>query len=398
MRHGAFGLYSQGIFGTKVSVPQIFNVISYGAVGNGSTDNYAAIQKCVLAAAAVNGCVYFPAGRYKSNRPITLVNSKAKISIRGDGPNVSVCVATAGVTFFAFSFQQLGITQPYGTNFEDLGFRPIGVAGTAISLDYGSPTATSDHFQPSTIIRNVVIASEEASSWSRGIYVRSAWNVCMTDVFISGSPQAGTWEALSGNAIEFERLCANSHFVNVHCNFWANGFFYSSGGGPNTEGLFFSNCSMVAVKKGVYILGDASQPTPRMSTFTWSGGLIECRVGGVVTNGGAAFHLVNVWTGLITGCQLITEALPPDPTYGFFLDNCAGIVVTGCDINAWIYGLVSVNNSKAINSHGNTYTNVATQNLFGTATVGSRSYGHVYFNNAPNDVDQNGGNKLGFIN
>jgi hypothetical protein len=375
---------------------RIFNARDAGAFGDGGKDDWAALQSALTDAAAVDGVLLLPAGRYLISKPLALTGCRSCIALRGDGANVSVIVAQGGIDALCLDFEQDGARQPWGINLQDVGFEAVGRAGTAIRISYGNPVSTSDHYRPSTTIRAVSVVSGPAGSWSGGIDIEAAWNVTMDDVYVSGDSCGGNWNAMSGNGIQFRRMCINAHLTNVRCNFWAVGFFYDAAGGGNTEGLFFSNCSMVAVQRGNWIIGNPSGSAPRMSTFVWTGGMIECRVSGV-EGGSAAFHLVNVWSALITGAQLIADVLPTThTTYGLFLDNCAGIVVTGCDVNAWNIGLFTTGQCTAINSHGNTYTNCARQNVFNPGTVQSRSFGHVCFNDKPNDQDPGGANRLGF--
>lgn len=374
-----------------------FNIRTYGAVGDGIHDDTTALQSALEAAVAAHGCLYIPGGRFKTTRPLALAGLQSQVAIRGDGPNISVVVAHEGTDALKLSFEQSGALQPWGLNLTDVGFEAVGRAGTALLISYGNPAVTNDHYRPSTVLRNVIVSSDQLGSWSNGINITAAWNITLSDVFVSGDSAGGDWNALTGNGIQLNRFCVNAHFSNVRCNFWATGFYYNAESGGNTEGLFFSNCSIIGTQRGVWITGNASAPVRRVSTMTWSGGLIECRVAGV-EGGSAAFHLVNVWTALITGVQIIAETLPAThTTYGIFADNCAGLVVTGCDLNAWHYGLFTVGVCRAINSHGNTYTNCETQNCFNLGTVDSRSFGHVLFNNAPNDQDHAGVNKLGFV-
>jgi hypothetical protein len=71
----------------------VFNVKDYGAVGNGSTDDRAAIQSAIDAAAAVSGAVYLPRGTYRLS-----VNSTTRLALKltagirgifGEGPNAT---------------------------------------------------------------------------------------------------------------------------------------------------------------------------------------------------------------------------------------------------------------------------------------------------------------------
>jgi hypothetical protein len=375
---------------------RLFNICDYGAMGDGAQDDTLAIQTALAAATEANACLYIPAGQFKITQPLVLAGLQTQVTIRGDGSNISVLLAH-GTDGLRLGFEQLGAMQPWGLNLMDVGFRAIGRAGTAITVSYGNPQVTNDHYRPSTVLRNIVVASDDLGSWSNGINITSAWNITISDVHVSGDSAGGNWNAMSGNGIQLNRMCVNAHLINVRCNFWATGFYYHANGGGNTEGLFFSNCSLIAVQRGVWITGNAAIPAPRVSTMTWTGGLIECRVGGV-QGGSAAFHLVNVWTALITGVQMIAEILPSThTTYAVFADNCAGLVLTGCDFNAWHHGLFTVGVCRAISSHGNTYTNCAIQNCFNQGTVTSRSYGHVLFNNLANDQDHAGVNKLGFV-
>lgn len=72
----------------RVSSPAVFNVKSYGATGNGATDDSAAIQNAINAAdAAGGGVVYFPAGIYLCNGAFDgSTNSVLKIPLHTGTP------------------------------------------------------------------------------------------------------------------------------------------------------------------------------------------------------------------------------------------------------------------------------------------------------------------------
>lgn len=128
-------------------------VYAGGATGDGTTNDYAAIKAALDAAQASNGCLYFPAGVYKINTALSFTApnnpSSKKISLKGDGPNVSVIKSGPGIDAINFAFAQSGVTQPWGVVIMDLGFQTSGAAGTAIKVSYGSPSITNDHFEPS---------------------------------------------------------------------------------------------------------------------------------------------------------------------------------------------------------------------------------------------------------
>src|SRR4051812_20727755 len=63
----------------------IIDVKEHGASGDGTTDDTTAIQ--AAAAAATNGVLYFPAGRYRVTSTISV---STRTTVRGDGMAVSI--------------------------------------------------------------------------------------------------------------------------------------------------------------------------------------------------------------------------------------------------------------------------------------------------------------------
>lgn len=59
---------------TKWVGPDWMNVKDYGAVGDGTTDDTAAIQAADTAAVAARGCVFFPAGTFKTTSSFTIAS------------------------------------------------------------------------------------------------------------------------------------------------------------------------------------------------------------------------------------------------------------------------------------------------------------------------------------
>lgn len=82
---------------------EIFNVKSYGAIGDGATDDTTAIQAAIDAVSAAGGTVWFPEGTYVITSTLTIGISKTRLA----GPGV-ISVTTANTTAITFD---AGITQ-----------------------------------------------------------------------------------------------------------------------------------------------------------------------------------------------------------------------------------------------------------------------------------------------
>ena len=85
-----------------------FNVSDYGAVGNGTTDDYAAIMAAVNAAyAAGGGTVRLKAKPYAISQPINLAG-KSGITIKGENRKTSLLIPSAYLSNFSFSYMITG--------------------------------------------------------------------------------------------------------------------------------------------------------------------------------------------------------------------------------------------------------------------------------------------------
>jgi hypothetical protein len=97
---------------------QLVNVLDYGAVGNGTTDDTAAIQAAIdeMEGSGNGGVVYIPQGRYKLTSNLTLTwphctteDSANAVVIRGDGSGLTILldyrtsVANGGCVSYDFS-------------------------------------------------------------------------------------------------------------------------------------------------------------------------------------------------------------------------------------------------------------------------------------------------------
>lgn len=89
----------QAIANIRAHIYGVFNVRSYGALGNGSNDDTAAIQAAINAAQVNGGTVYLPAGRYRITgklfvdvRGITGApnSNRRRLNFRGDGKGNTV--------------------------------------------------------------------------------------------------------------------------------------------------------------------------------------------------------------------------------------------------------------------------------------------------------------------
>lgn len=122
------------------------NVVAYGAVGDGATDDTAAIQAAIDDLPSGGGTVYFPSGTYFRNGTLT-VRPRLGMVGAGDGSSVLYCSNTSASGLVGVDIDRLTI--------ENLKlFGPGSGTGTGISLTRSANAATTY-----CVFRNVYVAS-----------------------------------------------------------------------------------------------------------------------------------------------------------------------------------------------------------------------------------------------
>jgi len=138
---GTPGVYNKTGAGNTawLKVPQgvFFNVLDYGATGDGVTDDRAAIQLAINDAAVIGGCVFFPPGTYavgRNGNPYSFdINGLSNICFMGVGYGGAVIKQTGDAAAGAWAiFRVRGGAQRIV--FDRLGFDQAGVTNPSTSV------------------------------------------------------------------------------------------------------------------------------------------------------------------------------------------------------------------------------------------------------------------------
>ncbi len=104
-------LVSHNADGTLKTVPKVFNVKDYGALGDGSTDDTAAINLAIAAVnAASGGILYFPVSRYIVSSPLTSPVSYTVIKGDGMGSKIQLASGWSGSQVFLLTNSNVTIS------------------------------------------------------------------------------------------------------------------------------------------------------------------------------------------------------------------------------------------------------------------------------------------------
>lgn len=108
-------VYRAGGSTTTAALASYFNVMDYGATGNGTTHDDTAIQAAITAAGT--GTVYFPPGTYILGASLTMTTN---LTLRGAGRDATILKLANSVNDYAIKFTQASSAFITGAKFTDL--------------------------------------------------------------------------------------------------------------------------------------------------------------------------------------------------------------------------------------------------------------------------------------
>lgn len=229
--------------------PDAFNVRDYGATGNGTTDDITALNAATSALiAAGGGCLYLPAGTYKSSTAWTITKSanSQSVMIRGDGCGVTKLYfsgATNGLEVVDSTNQTEGATTSNSNTIQDLSIC-TSQAGTyqAITMIGKNTNGT----ECGTAIRRVCLEGYTSGLyWGAGIYLKDSPNFLLSDIrMVSG--------VIVGDAITLDSSTAQTSgdIINTRVQGFSIGVKVI--GNDSYEGITITNSTFVQVDWAVY--------------------------------------------------------------------------------------------------------------------------------------------------
>ncbi len=263
---------------TTVGTPDWISVKSYGAAGDGVTDDTAAINAAIAAAAALNsgngGVVYFPAGVYAvtpggSSAAITLNNGTTAytgIRLVGDSIGTTQIQKTGNGTLISMSgvsSDPTGATHCKACSIENIHLSGNGFTGQVIQAYY----ADNLYFQNIRIVGNPDVCVAGVEFWDSRFY-----NLVIE---LSGSttPNAATPNVL------------------LQCSAAASGFGFSS---DTTNQIHFVGCRFESFHTGAMWVRQGTGSSSGCNSIY----LVDCKMETGVINGGPHLLVDSVTRGV----------------------------------------------------------------------------------------------------
>ena len=302
----------------------VINVKDFGAVGDGSTDDTAAIQAAMNAVPAVGAIVYFPAGTYLVTAQLT--STDKPIYILGQGMFITRIHWKSTAISDGFLITQTD--DDYVVFVEDIALLTEKAAvGTALKIDMSgqiSGGSVQDRGQPRAAIQNVAVegaTNVTTDGWSVGLHLVDVMHFTVDGFHFQGKRDSVTVTTIdSAEAIKAETTGnAVEAFLR---NIWA--FHASHGVSINGyEGFVLENFNFVRVTNGV--LFTSSTVEPQINIFN-----------GHVNAYLRCIKLTNASQSNISGNTLYMQTDSITNGSGINLENCQY-----CNV----FGNVLVNNS-----------------------------------------------------
>lgn len=230
----------------------VFNVKEYGAVGNGVSDDTAAINAAIAAAvSAGGGVVYFPSGTYKTGN----LNAITVAGIYFKGESMATKILPTATSGSLFMWDNTGGSGRLVGG----GISRLQIVGSGLSS--GTLTAIEFKGTKAKNLSNMSIEDVTIISVSNGIRVWSTISSVFRNIQVSGSfPNTGV-------GIELDGL--------PHDNFWSGIVMYNDPGSEPLAGIlihgsigdWFSGVSLIGQGRCLYIDTTSSDPEKTDPTY-----------------------------------------------------------------------------------------------------------------------------------
>lgn len=342
------------------------NVLDFGAVGDGVTDDTAAVQAAVDS--STGRPVYFPAGEYLftspiawGNKDLTVFGDNCQVSrLVWDGPSIGFDIGTVNDPVDVVYIRGLAFLTKDTLS-----------SGAAISGYF------TDNYRPTPVVEDCFFSGYDRYNtwWWEGISFFNAMQPIVSRCEFLGANPNGT---VAGNnqsnaAIHFN---ADTQAVipkvdECHTLFWNYAVFLEAGSDPSIEGASITGCDFVYCNVGVranftngnyrppqlFISGTHCEAFQRAVSITnvLEVNITQCLFYSYNENfSDALIWLENVDKGLVTNSTLIGRPNSSN-CRGVLMSNCRNIVVTDNILNTPSTHIGFINGTTACKEYNNTF-------------------------------------------
>ena len=290
---------------------RIINVRMYGATGNGTTDDTAAINAAFAALNNADICeVYFPAGTYRTTAQLVVTNKKVHIRGAGQGATVIKCEMVSGICMSVANTDYTQFATVEGITFTTNQVNSV----TGLYVEFATADATNNRIFDRCTLRDLQFLGSVPGvvGWQKGIDLVNVHAASLMDININGATYAASMVAGVSISNISTGAPADITFRNVKVYYGLIGFK----GTGHLEGINFSQCFAIACAVGWDF---------RLSSeFPW---FVASQCHANVTQQG--FHLENFSQSWITNNLIYIVNQPALSTpVGISLDACNDTIVS----------------------------------------------------------------------
>lgn len=293
---------------------QVLNVTSYGATGNGSTDDTSAIQNAINA--VTSGELYFPAGTYRVTSTLNVTGKD--IRMRGVGATSIILLDASSDTLLYGSYSS---DKGKALILQSIKLSTSGSGNTAIESTYSALQPA--HFENGLSAKGLTIAVSGSGTWTYGIKATRNSNVQLTECTFAGQSSS------SGTAIYLEEQTINTHISVSTFNGWKKAIELASSG-TSSEGLIVDDCSFSSINYGIYSLNSGN--TLWVSLTNCSNVEMAVPSGGEPSSIG--IYLNNVYDLLVRNNTFTTLTNTSTPSYAIAVNSHRSVIANNAVINS----------------------------------------------------------------